>query len=95
MAITNQDKPTSGSAPARLLNIGSGFSLYIGSLFGLVITPALTGSFVNLARASTAELWSTISTTWATESRTWLDTTSIFDNNSKPTTSISNVSKPV
>ncbi len=51
-------------------------------------------SFANIARANGAELWSTISTTWATETRTWLDCASLLDNNSKPSTSITNVSKP-
>lgn len=95
MPITNQDKPIGSDSPARYLSIGSGFKLYVGGLFGLIVGPAINSDFVNIARASTAELWSTISSTWATESRTWLDTSSVFDNNSKPTTSISNVSKPV
>lgn len=51
-------------------------------------------SLTNIARASGAELWSTITTTWATETRTWAATISLMGNNAKPTTSITNVSKP-
>lgn len=51
-------------------------------------------SFANVARVSSAELWSTIATTWAAETRTWGDMVSLFDNISKPTTSITNTAKP-
>lgn len=37
----------------------------------------------NASRVSSAELWSTITTTWATETRTWLDTSSLIDNVSR------------
>jgi hypothetical protein len=53
-----------------------------------------TTSLANITRASFAELWSTIATTWASETRTWLDCASLIDNNSKPTTSLSNIAKP-
>lgn len=36
----------------------------------------------NTSKTSSAELWSTITTTWATETRTWLDTSSLIDNTS-------------
>jgi len=52
-------------------------------------------SLVNAAKVSFAELWSTITTTWASETRTWDECISLFDNSSKPTTSITNISKPV
>ena len=51
-------------------------------------------SLTNTAKVSFAELWSTITTTWASETRTWADCISLIDNTSKPTTSISNVNKP-
>lgn len=38
--------------------------------------------FSNTSRTSSAELWSTITTTWATETRIWLDTSSLIDNTS-------------
>jgi len=38
--------------------------------------------FTNVSRASSAELWSTIMTTWATETRTWAEMASILDNSS-------------
>lgn len=53
-----------------------------------------SGSITNTAGVSFSELWSTITTTWASETRTWLDTISLLDNISKPTTSITNVTKP-
>lgn len=53
-----------------------------------------TTSITNITKVSFAELWSTITTTWASETRTWLDMSSLIDNNSKPTTSITNISKP-
>jgi hypothetical protein len=51
-------------------------------------------SLNNSSKASSAELWSSISTTWASETRTWADCISLIDNNSKPSTSITNTSKP-
>jgi hypothetical protein len=53
-----------------------------------------TTSFTNASKVSFAELWSTITTTWAAETRTWLDCASLVDNTSKPSTSITNVAKP-
>lgn len=50
----------------------------------LTNTPKPTTSFVNIVKASFAELWSTITSTWASETRTWLDTVSLFDNAAKP-----------
>jgi len=34
----------------------------------------------NTSKVSFAELWSTITTTWASETRTWLDMSSLIDN---------------
>lgn len=45
-----------------------------------------TTSLTNTTKVSFAELWSTITTTWASETRTWLDMGSLFDNISKGTT---------
>lgn len=36
--------------------------------------------FTNTTKVSFAELWSTITTTWASETRTWADTASLMDN---------------
>ena len=51
-------------------------------------------SITNTARVSFAELWSTVTTTWASETRTWAETGSLIDNTSKPTTNITNTAKP-
>jgi len=53
-----------------------------------------TTVLANSTKASFAELWSTVTTTWASEPRTWDATGSLFVNPSKPTTSFSNQSKP-
>lgn len=52
-------------------------------------------TLTNTDRIGGAETWATITSTWATETRTWLDTGSLFDGFSKPTTSLTNISKPV
>jgi len=49
----------------------------------------------NTARVSFAELWSTITTTWATETRTWDECASLIDNTSRVTSSLTNTAKPV
>ena len=54
-----------------------------------------TTTLVNSNRPSGAELWNTITTTWASETRTWADCISLFDGFTKPTTTITNVSKPI
>lgn len=51
-------------------------------------------TLTNATKVSFAELWSTITTTWASETRTWDATGSLFSNASKPTTTFTNVSKP-
>lgn len=51
-------------------------------------------AFINTAKVSFAELWSTIPTTWATETRTWAQCATLFSNTSKPTTTITNIAKP-
>ena len=53
-----------------------------------------TTALVNATKASGAELWSTITTTWASETRTWDECISLFDGFTKPSTSFTNVSKP-
>ena len=51
-------------------------------------------TLANADRVSFAELWSTITTTWASETRTWQDTESIIDNISRTTSSLTNIAKP-
>lgn len=51
-------------------------------------------SFTNTTRASFAELWSTITTTWASETRTWLATGSLMTNSTDVSASITNTVKP-
>ena len=48
--------------------------------------PKPTTILNNTTRIGGAELWSTITTTWATEPRTWLATISLFGNLPKPVT---------
>lgn len=60
----------------------------------LTNTSKPTTSLTNTAKVSFAELWSTITTTWASETRTWLDTASLIDNISRQSSSITNVAKP-
>lgn len=60
----------------------------------LTNTSKPTTSITNTTKVSFAELWSTITTTWASETRTWADMVSLIDNTSKPTTSLTNVAKP-
>lgn len=93
--MINLDKPTTGT-PQTELNIGSGYNLLVGGIYKLIVgAAAIASSMTNLTKVSFAELWSTIPTTWASETRTWLDCASIIDNSAKPSTSITNVSKPV
>ena len=42
-----------------------------------------TGSVNNSTRVDNAELWSTITTTWASETRTWAECISLMDNLAK------------
>jgi hypothetical protein len=53
-----------------------------------------TTAVSNATKVSIFETWATITTTWASETRTWLDMTSIIENTSKPSTTLSNVAKP-
>jgi len=53
-----------------------------------------TTTLANTTKVSFAELWSTITSTWATETRTWLDCGSLIDNTSKVSSSLTNTAKP-
>ena len=61
----------------------------------IINTAKPSTTITNAVKASFGELWSTITTTWASETRTWLDTSSLIDNTSRPSASLTNVSKPV
>lgn len=92
--MINLDKPNLGVPQTDLL-VGSGYKLLIGSGYNLIIGALNTlAGMTNSSKVGGAELWSTITTTWASETRTWLDCSSLFDNTSKPTTSIVNTAKP-
>lgn len=53
------------------------------------------GTMTNTARVSDAELWSTITTTWAAETRTWIRVGSLLSNTAKPAAgSMTNTIKP-
>jgi len=60
----------------------------------IVNTSKPASSITNTNKVSFAELWSTITTTWATETRTWIETGSLMDNTNKVTSSITNTPKP-
>ena len=92
--MINQSKPSSGS-PQTYLDIGSSYNLLIGGVYKLIIGALSTVGITNLSKVSTGETWATASTTWATETRTWLAISQLIGNTSKPTTSITNISKPV
>jgi hypothetical protein len=79
MAITNLDKPTTGT-PQTELNIGDGFNLLVGGVYKLITGALGTGGMTNKARAVGYETWASILTTWATETQTWLDMGSIYTN---------------
>jgi hypothetical protein len=60
----------------------------------LVNTSKPTTTLANITKVSFAELWDTITTTWASETRTWDATGSLFTNPAKPSTSITNTVRP-
>lgn len=91
--MINQDKPNV-NIPETYLNVGSGFNLLVGGVYRLIVGALGASGMANIAKVSFAELWSTITTTWTSETRTWDDCASIIDNAAKPTTSITNLSKP-
>lgn len=92
--ITNQDKPTQG-IPQTELNIGDGYNLLVGGAYRLIVGAVnLLGGITNTTKVSGAELWSTITTTWAGETRTWLDCASLFDNTAKQSSTMTNIAKP-
>ena len=91
--MINQDKP-SAQNPQTELNIGSGYNLLVGGVYKLVIGALGLGGMTNTSKVSVGETWATVSTTWATETRTWLAVSQLFGNTAKPTTSITNESKP-
>ena len=94
MSITNQSKPVTDTS-SKKLNVGSGFTLLVGGIYKLIVGSATTGGgFTNTNKASIGETWGTISTTYASETRTWLAVSQLFGNTSKPSTSLTNESKP-
>ena len=94
MSITNQDKPQSGR-PQTYLEIGSTFNLLIGNLHKLIIGPAnLLAGLTNSAKVAQGETWASITSTWATETQSWLAVSQLIGNIAKPTSSITNASKP-
>lgn len=60
----------------------------------IVNTSKPTTSIENTDRVVGYETWETNTTTWATETRTWAEMQSDMDNIAKPTTTITNTSKP-
>lgn len=51
-------------------------------------------SLVNTAQPDRGITWNTITTTWATETNTWDSVSALFENSTRPTTSITNTNKP-
>ena len=60
----------------------------------MINTSKPSSSMTNIDRIQSAELWSTITTTWATETRTWLEAGQLLRNISRVTSSMTNTSKP-
>ena len=56
-------------------------AMSIEQLDGVALDRQFT-PITNTTKVSFAELWSTITTTWATETRTWLETGSLMNNTS-------------
>jgi len=92
--MINLDKPDVG-VPQTELNIGDGFNLLVGSGFQLIIGAlnALAG-MTNIVRPSQGETWNTVASTWATEDETWLGISQLIDNITKPSSTMTNLSKP-
>jgi len=61
---------------------------------GMINTSKPTTALVNATRATSAETWSSITTSWGTETRTWAQTISLMTGTSKPTTTFTNTAKP-
>lgn len=91
--MINQDKPAVG-VPETYLNVGSGFSLIVGGVYQLIVGALGGAGMTNSSKISIGETWATISSTWATEPRTWSAASQLFNNASKPSTSIVNQAKP-
>lgn len=51
-------------------------------------------TLANTSKVLGYETWATITTTWASETRTWLDCSSLFDNDTRTSSTITNVAKP-
>lgn len=77
MAITNENKPPSGSQ--YHLDVGSSYGLNVGSGFLLAIN-TLGALFTNTSKVSVGETWGTVTTTWASETRTWLAVSQLITN---------------
>lgn len=60
----------------------------------MINTSKPSSSMTNVDRVQSAELWSTITTTWATETRTWLEAGQLLINISRVISSMTNTSKP-
>lgn len=54
-----------------------------------------TTTLANASKTSTGETWASITTTWAAETHTWLGLGSFITNNTKVSSSFTNVSKPI
>ena len=91
--ITNESKP-SANTPQTELNVGSGYNLLVGGVYRLIVGALGAAGMTNTDKVSVGETWATIETTWATETRTWLAVSQLFTNPSKPSTSLTNESKP-
>lgn len=52
-------------------------------------------SLTNSTKINIEETWGSNTTTWGTETRTWGDMASLIDNDTKISSSITNISKPV
>jgi len=52
------------------------------------------GGMVNQTKASIGETWGSVTSTFSLETRTWLQVSQLLENNTKPSTTLTNESKP-
>ena len=91
--MINLDKPITNT-PETYLNIGGGFNLLVGGVYRLIVGALGTSGMTNASKVSAGETWGTVASTWATESRTWLGISQLIDNITKPSSTMTNLSKP-
>jgi hypothetical protein len=92
--MINEDKPAVG-VPETDLDIGSGYNLIVGGVYTLVIGAVnVLAGLTNSSKVSVGETWESNPYAWAAETRTWLAVSQLIGNETKISSSITNISKP-